>query len=321
MSNNEVDHSWILDIKSVVFQRCAEDLYHMLRRLPVQTIMVVSLLTACAQQSDITFFVLVKSSNYSQDSTGQLTLLNYHFFSEIFLTDSGSIEAAQLTSFHRPEEPMVYVDRGHNFYVEGGHFDTLEELDLAYPNGLFTFDIRTPTVVFHDATLSLSGPENRTDIPLPITISFFQGGESISPVAIDPDSDLLIRWSDYSNGRDDPNGIVDDMIFVVVADCFGERIYHTGLPFEGEYMRHDVRQVIVRSASLEPGRPYSAFVEFPHVVDSRVVSGVPGFTSYATATYVDLHTTGENLGATCPEVSPPMDTGQTDRMEREGAEH
>jgi hypothetical protein len=295
---------------------------NLMLRLNLALVFALALLaTACSRQSDITFFVLVKSSNYSQDSTGQLQLLNYHFFSEIFLTDSGSIEAAQLTLHHRPEEPMVYVDRGRNFYVEGGHFDTLEELDLAYPNGVFTFDINTPTVDFHDVTLSLSGPENRTDIPLPITISFFQGGESIGPVSIDPYSDLLIRWSDYSNGRDDPNGIVDDMIFVVVADCFGERIYHTGLPFEGDYMRHDVREVTVRSASLEPGRPYSAFVEFPHVVDSRVVNGVPGFTSYATATYVDLRTTGENLGAACPEVSPPMDTGQTDRIEREGAEH
>jgi hypothetical protein len=191
----------------------------------------------------------------------------------------------------------------------------VEEVDAAYPNGSFTFDITAPTVHIANATLSLAGPEGQTDIPQPIEISLFQSGEAVSPVEIDPEDDLLIRWSDYSNGRDDPNGIVDDMIFVVVADCFGERIYHTGLPFEGEYMRHDVREVTVASSSLEPGRPYSAFVEFPHVVDSRVVKGVPGFTSYATATYVDLHTTGENDGAACPDALPPMDTGQTDRME------
>jgi hypothetical protein len=271
--------------------------------------------TACTQQSDITFFVLVKSSNYSQDSTGHLTLLNYHFFSEIFLTDSGSIEHAELTLHHPSGERLSYIDRGHNFYVEGGHFDTVEEVDAAYPNGQYVFDIDAPTVDIVDATLSMAGPDGQTDIPLPITISFFQSGAPVSPVEIDPERDVLMRWSDYSNGRDDPNGIVDDMIFVVVADCFGERIYHTGLPFEGEYLRHDVREVTIASSSLEPGRPYSAFVEFPHVVDSRVFKGVPGFTSYATATYVDLHTTGENIGAACPDSLPPMDTGQTDRME------
>ena len=76
----------------------------------VPALLLAFILTACTQQSDITFFVLVKSSNYSQDSTGQLTLLNYHFFSEIFLTDSGSIERAELTLHNRPEEPLVYVE-------------------------------------------------------------------------------------------------------------------------------------------------------------------------------------------------------------------
>ena len=283
--------------------------------LPAVFVTLTLVFTACTQHDDITFFVLVKSSNYAQDSTGQLTLLNYHFFSEIFLTDSGSIDAAQLAAYNRPNDPMPYVDRGENFYVEGGHFDTLEELDAAYPNGLFVFDISSPSTRIINETFRLEGPDGQTDIPAPITISFLQGGETIAPLEIDPERDLIVRWSDYSNGRDDPNGIVDDMIFVVVADCFGERLFHTGLPFEGEYMRHNVREVFIGAELLQPGRSYSTFVEFPHVVDSRIVNGVPGFTSYATATYVDLHTTGENAGAVCPEVSPPMDTGQTDRMD------
>jgi hypothetical protein len=61
---------------------------------------------------------------------------------------------------------------------------------------------------------------------------------------------------------------------------------------------------------------HSMFVEMPHVVESTIVSRVPGFTSYATATYLDLKTVGENEAEACPEVIPPLDTGQTDRMER-----
>ena len=116
-------------------------------RISVLVLTLTLLAAACTQHSDITFFVLVKSSNYAQDRTGQLTLLNYHFFSEIFLTDSGSIDSARLTTHNHPTEPMAYVDRGENFCVEGGHFDTLEELDGAYPNGLFTFDIFTPNTI------------------------------------------------------------------------------------------------------------------------------------------------------------------------------
>ena len=55
------------------------------------------------------------------------------------------------------------------------------------------------------------------------------------------------------------------------------------------------------------------FVEFPHVVDSVIAGGVPGFTSYATATYLDFNTLGENAEGVCRKEMPAMDTGQTDR--------
>ncbi|KPJ87371.1 MAG: hypothetical protein AMS18_14710 [Gemmatimonas sp. SG8_17] len=144
---------------------------------------LTSFQAACSEQADISFFVLVKSNNYSQDSLGQLTFLNYHFFSEIFVQPGGRIDSASLALDGVEREPIPYVDRGNHYYVEGGHFNSLEELDAAYPN----------------------------------------------------------------------------------------------------------------------------------VVDSRIVHGVPGFTSYATATYFDLRTTGAVSDPTCPAVSPPMDTGQTDR--------
>jgi hypothetical protein len=274
---------------------------------------VAVLQPACGGPTDLSFFVLVKSSNYAQDSSGVLTRLNYHFFSEIFLAEGGSLDGAALTLPSRPAEPLEYVNRGSNYYVEGGHFDTLEELDRAYPNGTFVFDIVAPRVRLAGEELRLAGPDGETDLPVPITISLFQEGRAVSPLEIDPQQALVIRWSDYSNGGEDPRGIVDDMIFVVVADCHGRRVYHTGLPFQGEYLTYQTTEVLVAANTLSPGQPYSMFVEFPHVVDSRVIDGVPGFTSYATATYLDLRTTGASSDSTCPDIPPPMDTGQTDR--------
>ena len=64
-----------------------------------------------------------------------------------------------------------------------------------------------------------------------------------------------------------------------VTDCRGERIFHTGLPFQGEYTTFQTTEMLVEAGVFNPGQPYSAFVEFPHGVDSRVVKGVPGFTS------------------------------------------
>ncbi len=258
----------------------------------VALVVLTSFQAACDEQTDISFFVLVKSSNYSQDSLGQLTLLNHHFFSEIFVRPGGRIESASLAPDGVDNEPVPYVDRGENYYVEGGHFDSLEELDAAHPNGAFVFDIAAPTVQLRQVRLSLAGPGNRTDIPAAITVSLSQAGVRVSPLAVDPTKDLTIAWSEYSNGAVDPRGIVDDMIFVVIADCHGNRLFQTGLPFEGEYMTFLIEDVSVPAGTSDTGQPYSGFVEFAHVVDSRIVHGVPGFTSYATATYLDLRTAG-----------------------------
>jgi len=271
--------------------------------------------TGCAEQSDVSFFVLVKSSNYAQDTDGALTLLNYHFFSEIFLRPDGTLTSATLTPADAPDDVMQYSARDDNYYVEGGHFDSQEDVDRAYPNGTFLFSIESPTVDIRDVPLRLAGPMGETDIPQPISVSLWQDDLQVHALSVEPERDLVVRWSEYSNGAPDPRGIVDDMIFLVIADCHGERIFHTGLPFQGEYTTFRTREMRVEAGALRSGQLYSAFVEFPHVVDSAIEDGVPGFTSYATATYLDFRTTGPTTGEACPDAPPPMDTGQTDRMD------
>jgi hypothetical protein len=269
-----------------------------------------------APAPDISFFVLVKSSNYAQDSVGQLSLMNYHFFSEIFLLPEGQVTSASLWPADDPSRVMEYVDQGSTYWVEGGHFDSVEQLDAAYPNGDFVFNITMPSVQLENVVLRLAGEDGQTDIPDPITIYLEQGGEPVSPLQIDASRDLVVKWSEYSRGRADPRGVVDDLLFVVIADCHGERIFHTGLPFQGDFLTYRATEVVAEAGTLDTGQPYSAFVEFPVVADSKIVEGIPGFTSFANSTYLDLHTTGPASDPTCPAVRPPMDTGQTDRSER-----
>ena len=115
---------------------------------------VPALLTfGCSEQSDVSFFVVVKSSNYSQDIEGRLELLNDHFFSEIFLRPGGSLTSASMVRADVPGDPMEYVSRGSNYYFEGGHFDSEEEVDRAYPNGSYVVHITTPTVNLRDFSL------------------------------------------------------------------------------------------------------------------------------------------------------------------------
>jgi len=271
---------------------------------------------AAATGAPVRFFVIVKSSNYSQSTDGALKLLNYHFFSEIFPATGAAVSGDLTTPGATAARP--YGPHDATMYVEGGHFKTLAELDAAYPNGSYRVSLHGPGVNVSGANLKLSGPQGTTDLPAPIHISVEQDGHSIAPDRIVATRPVKLRWSAFSNGRSDPHHIVDDMIFVVLQDCHGQRIFHTGLPFDGPYMHHDVREVQLPADLLHPGQPYAMFVEMPHVADSVRAGDIPGFASYATATYLDLKTIGDlktvgEPSAACPASMPAMDTGQTDR--------
>lgn len=280
------------------------------------TFIALYVIPVLSAQDDLWFFVLVKSNNYSQSQDGKLTLLNYHFFSELFGKETGKIKSATLTRVGKDGESFNYEDRSETFYYEGGHFNTVESLDNVHPNGDYRIQIVLASGDQIETTLSLKGSDGLTDIPAPIQISFYQDGMKVKQKTVNPDLPLQVKWSPFSNGRPDANGIVDDMIFVVFQNCQGDRVFHTGLPFkEAEYTKYNVTEINVPAGRFKPGQTYSMFVEFPHVVDSKVVNGVPGFTSYATATYTDINTVGKIDPNNCPDEIPPLDTGQTDRMD------
>ena len=106
------------------------------------------------------------------------------------------------------------------------------------------------------------------------------------------------------------------MIFVVFQNCQGERVFHTGLPFkEAEYTKYNITEINVPAGRFKPGQTYSMFVEFPHVVDSKVVNGVPGLhltLRQLIQILIQLEKIDPN---SCPDEIPPLDTGQTDRMD------
>ena len=159
--------------------------------------------TMLDDQDDISFFVMVKSSNYSQDADENLTFLNNHMFSEIFTPNGAELKGATLTRHDDPANPMAYFRREGTYYIEGGHFDSEAELDAAFPNGSFTFDIELQDRAIK-TTMNLSGPQGKTDIPEPIIITYYQNGAKINPNAIDPSPktdrslERLFQWSKRS---------------------------------------------------------------------------------------------------------------------------
>ncbi len=55
--------------------------------------------------------------------------------------------------------PLEYEDRGENFYIEMGHFDSQDDVDRAHPNGTYLFSLTAPSVRLRDVALWAVGTD------------------------------------------------------------------------------------------------------------------------------------------------------------------
>ena len=267
--------------------------------------------TAHAQEDDVTFLVMGKTTNHRQSAAGSMTLLNYHFFAEIFVKPGGSVTNAEL---HFPGgTSQAFEDLGFVQEVHGGRYQVESELDRLYPNGGYTFRFDTPSGSA-TRTLAIRGTGGgQSRIPEAARITLRQGDSDVSPKAVDPAEDLEVRWSPFVTGEADPNRIVDDLVFAVMGDCHGEKTVHSGRPFEGTpYLSYTTRRYVIPAEKLSPGEPHQLFVEHAKV-DTSFDNGVVGMVTYASTTFLDFQTTGMATGEPCPASMPKMDQGQTDR--------
>jgi len=266
---------------------------------------------APAQEDHITFLVMGKTTNHRQRAAGALSLLNYHFFAEVFVKEGGAVSNAALGF---PDgQSQDFEDLGFVQEVHGGRYAEEAELDRFYPNGDYTFRLDTPSGPL-TRVLSVRGTGGgQSRIPRAVSVTLRQRGRDVSPNSVDSDEDLEVTWSAFVTGEADPNGIVDDLLFVVVGDCHGEKIVHSGRPFEGTpYLSYRSRNYVVPAAKLAPGEPHQLFVEHAKV-DTSMERGIVGLVTYASTTFLDFKTAGVASGEPCPPSMPKMDQGQTDR--------
>jgi hypothetical protein len=262
---------------------------------------------ASAPRDHVSFLVMGKTSNHRQSAEGALQILNYHFFSEIFVREKGRVSGASLR--FPGGETQSFEDRGPVLELHGGRFDSEEELDESYPAGDYALRFETPGGAIEGRILRMRGSR----IPKPPRIELVQEGKPVSPVSIDPSRDLTVRWSDFEGSSSDPAGILDDLIFVVIGNCRAERVVHSGRPFEGTpFLTYREKEYTVPAGKLPPGEMHQMFVEHASVGASRE-DGIVGLVTYASTTFLDFRTGGAPAGKPCPDPMPPFDGGQTDR--------
>jgi hypothetical protein len=258
-------------------------------------------------KNHVNFLVMGKTSNHRQSESGDPKLLNYHLFAEIFLRENGRVSEASIRFPDGKEQS--FEERGRVLELHGGRFEVEEELDRSYPIGEYQLRFQTPSGSVDGRRLRLRGSR----IPAPPRITLLQEGKPASPRAIVPAKDLVVAWSEFETGRSDPNGILGDLVFVVVGNCHAERVVHSGRPFEGApFLTYRAKEYRISGGTLSPGEPHQMFVEHA-AVDTSEEEGIVGLVTYAATTFLDFETLGQPAGRPCPDVMPPFDGGQTDR--------
>lgn len=282
-------------------------------------VMFVFIFCACSpkdEQSDITFLVAGKTSNYRQVGSKPPYLLNYHFFAEIFPKKGGQVTAASLQVAGNKKPEITFTDLGYVLEAHGGRYPTEAMLNAEYPNGRYRFAYHSPSTGSVSQWVMLGESANRRlRLPDPPQILLSQEGVPVEPDAINPDLDMTVSWSKFADGAADPNDIMDDLIFVIMGDCLGERIAHSGRPFENTpYLTYQDSQFVIPASAFAAGNIYQLQVEHA-VLGTSIEHGVPGFATFATTTFLDINTlAGEGVRAGgCQEIKKKFDAGQTDR--------
>jgi hypothetical protein len=282
----------------------------------VLTLVTLVVLTSCSQsapEEDVQFVLLGKTRNYRQSETGELTFLNTVFFGEIFLNEGGVATDGFVTGPGDAERGLHFDDQEVPFLAGNRHF-SIDSLEAQYPDGTYFFNFDTPHGNVRDlpVTFSKHGLESR--FPSPVEISLSQDGEPANPASIDPNIDLLVTWNEFAVGAADPNGVIDDMIYVIMGDCLGVKTVHSGRAFATPSLTYVAREFTIPKESLHSGQPFQVEVEFSEMDTDRPMTLV-SIVTYATSTFLDIRTTGTNeQEVACPAFPFAMDGGQTDRQ-------
>ena len=276
------------------------------------------MVSACAQEVDINstdtqFLVVGKTANFRQHEGKSSEMINYHFFAEIFVKEGGYVTNGTLK--HQAIDQMNFADHISVLETHGGRYSTEEDLDGLYPDGeyMFTYTETGDNTISIPVVLSKKDDGN-TRIPVAPVISLQQNGIDITDGLIDPDQDIHISWTPFVEGGPDENGFVDDLIFALVGNCKGEKISHSGVPFGGgEHLTYADNNVTISKDLFNPGEVYQVSVEHA-VMDTNYVGNVPTIATYASTSFLDFNTSGENVGGLdCAQLPVQMDKGQTDR--------
>lgn len=272
--------------------------------------------TGYAQDQHADYVVLGKSINHRQSWESELNLLNTVFFAEIFLTKNGQVTNGYLQGPGDAANGLRFPE-GKIQFLAGKRQYSIEALTEHYPDTTYYFNFDTPDGNVRGLPATFRRDQGEMRNPGPIEIFLFQDDVAANPAAIDPDQDLVVRWSEFEKGAADPRGTIDDMIYVIVGDCMGNEIEHSGHAIsDPDALTFAAQEFVIPATKLGAGQPFQLEVEHSNM-DTDVWNNIEIIVTYAATSFLDVQTTGNDVeDRRCPATPYAMDGGQTDRERR-----
>jgi hypothetical protein len=250
---------------------------------------------------DILFLVLGKMALYDQSPAGELSLRNYHFVAEIMPKAGRRIIGGTLTSTQDPEQVLDFATEGNAFLAHGARVMDPTELHELHPDGEYVFSYQTESGHMDAQPLLLKKRQGVDTMPAAAALTLSQNGVVATTATVDSAADLTVDWEPMPGNTRVPDSDLDDLIFVLVFDCIGNNVAHSGRPYQGgPYLTYKDSRYVIPAASLKAGWSYTLIVE-QATADVDIFRGVPGIATYATMTFVDFQTGGEAVKADCSD--------------------
>ena len=252
-----------------------------------------------AVAADVLFLVLGKMALYDQSATGEISLRNHHFVAEIMPKEGRQILSGTLTRASDESQVLEFRPEGTAFLAHGARVLNAEELHLLHPDGDYYFSYQTQSGRMERQSIRLQKRAAVEHMPLPASVALRQNDNDVSHSDINQEIDLTLAWEPMPGNTRVETSDLDDLIFVLVFDCFGNNVAHSGRPYQGgPYLTYRDTQYVVPASSFKPGQKYTAIVE-QATADVSIFQGVPGIATYATLTFVEFSTSGATEGQRC----------------------
>ena len=181
-----------------------------------------------------------KYITYRQDHSGVLHLTDNHFLAEILIKGERDFHAVSASLFpndssiplvtYSGSDKIAFSQAPYFYNRKSKSFDDLDALEKKHPpSDKYVWEISGPNGFFRLEPIRIGGPEAITQIPKVSKIRLNQNKIAVSDyMNIDPNTDLMIEWDPFNTGSDfDGNGW-DDIMFVLVSNCYGEIILTGG---------------------------------------------------------------------------------------------